>query len=82
MLQVWAYDDGAGVRRRGLVLSIIDRGGSDVTWQFHRLGDDGTPIIRNGVKIVDFVGGPSMKTAKLLGAVEEGDAFTGTESSA
>jgi hypothetical protein len=70
MLHVWEYQDAAGVTRRGVMRGFTDRGGTDVTYRFHRLDDSGVPIRRpNGGRTVDFVGGPALKMAKRVGGM-------------
>lgn len=51
----WSYKDGAGVPRQGILHSVIDRGGTDVTHVFQR--DDGEH---------DLVSGSRLKEAKIM----------------
>jgi len=77
MLQVWAYPDRADVTRYGVFARFSDFGGTDVSYYFHRLGDDGRVIeYENGGRCLDVVSGARLKTAKRVGAIAPGDAFT------
>ena len=77
MLHVWEYESATGVLSRGVMLGFSDFGGTDVTYKFHRLGDDGHPVVYdNGGRLVDMVSGARLKAAKRLGAVKSGEAYT------
>ncbi len=70
MFQVWQYVDATGVTRQGVMRGYVDRGGTDVTYRFHRLDDSGVPIrYENGGRRVDLLNGPALKTAKRIGAM-------------
>lgn len=67
MLHVWEYKDCTGVVRRGVMRGFTDRGGTDVTYRFHRLDDSGVPIRHdNGGRTVDRVNGPALKSARRV----------------
>jgi len=75
MRQVWEYETYDG-KHIGLFNNFYDHGGTDVTYQFHRLGADGMPIVYdNGGIRVDMVSGSRLKAAKRIGAVESGKPF-------
>jgi hypothetical protein len=71
MRQVWEYETDTGSTARGVFLRYSDRGGTDVTYWFHRLADDGaTPITHdNGGATVDLVAGARLKAARRIGAL-------------
>ena len=70
MLQIWEYNDAAGVRRKGVMRGFTDRGGTDVTYRFNRLDENGNPIVyANGGHEVDLVSGHALKSAKRVGAM-------------
>lgn len=76
MFQVWRYLDATSVWRYGIMLGFTDFGGTDVTYKFHRLGDDGLPIVfDNGGRLVDFASGERLKQANRVGAVKAGAAY-------
>lgn len=63
----WEYTDASGVTRRGHFLRHSDYGGTDVTYTFHRLGDDGFPLASpSGGRIVDCVAGARLKLARRI----------------
>ena len=65
MQQVWEYEDATGATRRGVMLEFSVRGGSDVTYKFHRLGSDGKPVeFRNGGRCVDYCSGERLKRTR------------------
>ena len=71
MRQVWEYEIAGGVKARGIFMRFSDRGGTDVTYWFHRLGEDGvTPIVgSNGGSTIDSVSGARLKEARCVGAL-------------
>lgn len=71
MRQVWEYTTAAGITARGIFLRYSDRGGTDVTYWFHRLAADGlTPIVyENGGEQIDLVNGARLKAAQRVGAL-------------
>ena len=71
MRQVWEYTTATGATARGIFLRYSDRGGTDVTYWFHRLADDGvTPITYdNGGTLIDGVSGARLKAARRVGAL-------------
>lgn len=67
LLNVWEYEI-YGVTYRGAMLGFSDRGGTDVSYRFHRLGDDGRPIIfDNGGIRLDILSGAPLKAARRIG---------------
>jgi len=79
MWQVWEYDDATGTMRRGVSAGQSDYGGTDVTYRFHRLDDDGRRIeYANGGFMLDFINGPKARWAKVrrIGAMTPGGQFT------
>jgi len=73
-INVWQYKDATSVIRKGAMLKFSDRGGTDVTYWFHRLGEDGKPIVHdNGGITLDLVSGPRLKAATRIGNVQIGD---------
>jgi hypothetical protein len=76
MLQVWCYQASRGTVEYGVFTGFSDFGGTDITYRFHRLGNDGLPITYpNGGIALDCVSGSSLKAAKRIGAVKPGEAF-------
>ena len=76
MLQVWCYMSSRGTAEYGIFQGYSDFGGTDVTYRFHRLGNDGLPICYdNGGIALDCVSGSSLKAAKRVGAVNKGEAW-------
>ncbi len=76
MFQVWRYLDATSVWRYGIMLGFTDYGGTDVTYKFHRIGDDGMPIVfDNGGRLVDFASGERLKQSNRVGAVRAGEAY-------
>jgi hypothetical protein len=74
MLHIWEYTDATGAPRQGVMRGFTDRGGSDVTYKFHRLDNAGKPLrYDNGGRAVDLVNGPALKAARRVGgmSVEE-----------
>jgi hypothetical protein len=70
MLHIWEYPDATGVTRRGVMRGCVDRGGTDVTYRFHRLDESGAPIrYDNGGRCVDLVSGPRTKGARRIGGM-------------
>lgn len=70
MLHIWQYQDATGVNRKGVMRGYVDRGGTDVTYRFHRLSDDGKPIrYDNGGTLMDLVSGPALKAASRIGSM-------------
>jgi len=70
MLHVWEYHDTTGVVRQGVMRGATDRGGTDVTYRFHRLDSDGKPIrFENGGRCVDLINGPALKSARRIGGM-------------
>jgi len=79
MRQVWKYETSQGWFY-GLFKNFSDRGGTDVTYFFHRLGPDGLPIVfENGGIRLDCVSGSRLKAAERVGAVKEGEPFMVTK---
>jgi hypothetical protein len=75
-MNVWCYTASNGCTYYGIFKSFYDRGGTDVSYHFHRLGDDGLPIVfDNGGIRLDIVSGSSLKNAKRVGTVKQGEAF-------
>jgi hypothetical protein len=67
MMHIWEYQCAASVVRRGVMLGFSDRGGTDVTYKFHRLDNAGRPIrYPNGGIMADMVSGPRLKLAKHM----------------
>jgi hypothetical protein len=76
--QVWAYQASDGVTYHGIMTGFTDRGGTDVTYRFHRLGPDGLPIVfDNGGIRLDLISGYALKQAKRIGATPDGQPFLG-----
>jgi hypothetical protein len=76
MLQVWAYPASNGCVYHGIFTGFSDFGGTDVSYRFHRLGDNGLPItFDNGGIRLDIVSGSSLKRANRIGAVKQGEPF-------
>jgi len=70
MMHVWEYRDCIGVQRRGVVLKVVDRGGTDISWVFHRIDADGKPIrYENGGKLIDICSGPALRSARRVGGM-------------
>ena len=73
MLQVWSYMASDGAAYYGVMVGFSDFGGTDVTYRFHRFGDDGLPItFSNGGIRLDCVGGYNLKNAQRVGATHKG----------
>lgn len=73
MLNVWEYEIAGGVTVRGAMLGFSDRGGSDVSYRFHRLDDSGIPItFDNGGIRLDILSGAPLKAARRIGNREAG----------
>ena len=67
-LNVWEYETTAGATVRGAMLGYSDHGGTDVSYRFHRLGEDGRPIrYDNGGILLDVVSGARLKRARRIG---------------
>lgn len=65
---VWTYADATGVQREGAMVHVTDRGGTDITYWFHRMGEDGKPIaFPNGGIQLDLVSGSALKAARRIG---------------
>ncbi len=65
---VWRYADATGVQRDGAMVHVTDRGGTDITYWFHRIGEDGRPIVSdNGGICLDLVSGAALKAAQRIG---------------
>jgi hypothetical protein len=70
VLHVWEYRDCTGIVRRGVMRGATERGGTDVTYRFHRLDGSGVPIrYENGGRCVDMVSGPALKAARRIGGM-------------
>jgi hypothetical protein len=70
-INVWQYKDATGVERKGAMLRYSDFGGTDVTYWFHRLNENGVPIVHeNGGITMDGVSGARLKEAKRIGNVK------------
>ena len=70
MLHIWEYQDATGVTRQGVMRGYSDFGGTDVTYKFHRLNNEGKPIrYDNGGRDVDLVSGYKLKQAKRIGGM-------------
>ena len=64
---VWAYEDATGTPRRGLMTGFNDFGGTDISYRFHRLGDDDKPIrFEEGGIMLDVVSGERLKRAQRV----------------
>jgi hypothetical protein len=64
---VWEYLDATDTIRRGHFLRHSDYGGTDVTYTFHRLDENGEPLASaSGGRIVDCVAGARLKLAKRI----------------
>jgi hypothetical protein len=81
MNQVWIYPASNGCVYHGIFLGFSDFGGTDISYRFHRLDDQGLPIAftsadgkHQGIRL-DIVSGSSLKRAQRVGAVEIGQAF-------
>lgn len=71
---VWEYQDATGTTRKGVSYGFSDHGGTDVTYRFHRLSDDGKPIrFENGGKLIDCVSGARLKSARRVGSISPAD---------
>ncbi len=67
MIHIWQYQDATGCTRKGAMRGFSDHGGTDVSYRFHRLGDDGTPIrYDNGGICLDVVSGKRLKSATRI----------------
>lgn len=76
MLQVWKYRDYMNVERHGIMQGFSDFGGTDVSYRFHQLGEDGLPItFPNGGIRLDIVSGQRLKEAQRVGAVHQGQPY-------
>lgn len=65
---IWEYEDATGVTRRGVFHNFTDYGGTDVSYHFHRLDDDGNIIkFENGGRRLDIVTGERLKQARIVG---------------
>ena len=65
---VWAYECALGLSREGAMVHFTGRGGTDVTYWFHRRGEDGRPIVyENGGIALDLVSGAALKAARRIG---------------
>lgn len=74
MMHIWEYRDDTGVTRRGVMRGYTDRGGTDITYRFHRLDGAGVPIRHpNGGRTVDLISGPALKTARRVGGMSPDD---------
>lgn len=70
MRQVWKYRDAMDVEREGIFLRFTDRGGTDVSYYFHRLGADGQPTTYPGGGYdLDIVSGARLKLATRVRAI-------------
>jgi hypothetical protein len=70
MRQVWEYKTAAGVLVRGIWLGYSDRGGTDITYRFHRLDQNNKPITHdNGGIELDLVSGSRLLQAKRIGTL-------------
>lgn len=68
-MNVWEYEVG-GATYRGAMLGFRDYGGTDVSYRFHRLGEDGRPItFPNGGIRLDILSGAPLKAARRIGNV-------------
>lgn len=66
-LNVWEYEV-HGVTYRGAMLGFSDHGGTDVSYRFHRLDNDGRPITySNGGILLDILSGAPLKAARRIG---------------
>lgn len=62
-MTIWTYE-ADGAQQRGLFLDFYDRGGTDVSYKFHRLNAAGQPIVYdNGGRLVDMISGERLKAA-------------------
>ncbi len=69
---VWEYKDATGVKHRGVMMGFSDFGGTDVTYRFHRLDENNTPIVfENGGISLDLVSGARLKEARRLWTEEK-----------
>lgn len=76
MYQVWKYLDATDTERLGIIVRHSDFGGTDISYCFHRLGDDGRVIeFDNGGHRLNIVSGPRLKLANRVGAMEPGGSF-------
>ena len=67
VINVWEYEV-SDVTYRGAMLGFSDHGGTDVSYRFHRLGDDGRPItFDNGGIRMDVLSGAPLKAARRIG---------------
>ncbi len=67
-INVWEYEVAGGCTVQGAMQGFSDFGGTDVSYRFHRLGDDGRPITYdNGGKLLDVVSGYRLKAARRIG---------------
>lgn len=67
MLNVWEYQDAIGIPRRGVFLDYKEYSGTDVSYRFHRLDDQGKPIVYlNGGRQCDIVSGAKLKAAQRV----------------
>ena len=70
-INVWQYEDATGVTRKGAMIKFSDFGGTDVTYWFHRLDEEGKPIVHdNGGITLDLVSGARLKAATRIGNVK------------
>jgi hypothetical protein len=68
LMNVWTYRDSAGNQQRGALIKVTDRGGTDITYWFHRLTADNVPTrFENGGFNVDLVSGEALKQAGRIG---------------
>lgn len=80
MLHIWQYRDATGITRKGVMCGYSDRGGSDISYRFHRLSDDGTPIrYLNGGIQCDIVSGPALKAAQRIGGMSPAEYMAGAQ---
>lgn len=70
-INVWQYEDATGIVRKGAMIKFSDFGGTDVTYWFHRLDQEGKPIVHdNGGITLDLVSGARLKAATRIGNVK------------
>lgn len=62
MVQVWEYRDATGTVRRGYFIGSTERSGADVTYRFHRLDGNGSPIEH----CIDLVSGAALRHARNI----------------
>jgi hypothetical protein len=71
ILNVWQYEDCTGRICKGAMLGFSDFGGTDITYRFHRLNENGFPIVHdNGSMTLDLVSGSRLKAATRIGNVK------------